>query len=185
MHNSHQSFSARQRIINQMGDADNQVIWFTDARPTDTSDPSRPRPNEEFDQTWMALDVLHEWVTNIQTNPDRSIAENKPTAAVDSCFESDGSLIASGENVWDGILNEATPGACTAEFPTYSTSRRVAGGPIEGSIFKCALKPVSTALNDGTYGSWSPSLGEIARLNEIFPQGVCDYARPDQGRPAS
>ena len=184
MHNSHQSFSARQRIINKMGDADNQVIWFTDARPTDVSDPSRPRPNDEFDQTWMALDVLHEWVQNIQTNPDRSIAENKPAAAVDSCFESDGSLIASGENVWSGILDDAAPGACTAEFPTYSTSRRVAGGPIEGSVFKCSLKPVDTALNDGTYGSWTPTAGEIDRLNEIFPQGVCDYSEPDQGRPS-
>ena len=61
----------------------------------------------------------------------------------------------------------------------------VAGGPIEGSIFKCALKPVATALNDGTYGSWVPNMAEIARLNEIFPQGVCDYSQPDQGRPSS
>lgn len=183
MHNSHQSFSARQRIINNMGDADNQVIWFTDARPTDLSNPSRPRPNEEFDQTWMALDVLHEWVMNIQANPDLSIDENKPADAVDSCFESDGSLIASGADVWNGILEETAPGACTARFPTYSTSRRVAGGPIEGSIFKCALKPVSTAVSDGTYGSWMPNAGEIDRLNEIFPQGVCDYGQPAQGRP--
>ena len=32
MHNSHQSFASRQRMLNFDGDASNQVIWFTDAR---------------------------------------------------------------------------------------------------------------------------------------------------------
>lgn len=185
MHNSHQSFSARQRIRNRMGHSDNQVIWFTDTRPTDTSDPDRPRPREEFDHTWLALEVLHEWLENIRDNPGRSIAENKPAQAVDSCFETQGDLIASGDDVWDGIIDNNPDGACTSRFPTHTTSRMVAGGPIEGSIFKCALKPVATALNDGTYGSWVPNMAEIARLNEIFPQGVCDYSQPDQGRPSS
>ncbi|MEX2334885.1 MAG: DUF6351 family protein, partial [Pseudohongiella sp.] len=44
MHNSHQSFSARQRIENRMGNSGNQVIWFTDARP-----------ERVFDQTGEAL----------------------------------------------------------------------------------------------------------------------------------
>ncbi|HEX6166619.1 MAG TPA: DUF6351 family protein, partial [Acidimicrobiales bacterium] len=33
MHHSHQSFATRQRMLNADGDASNQVIWFTDARP--------------------------------------------------------------------------------------------------------------------------------------------------------
>ncbi|SOB77021.1 hypothetical protein SAMN04488490_2771 [Marinobacter sp. LV10R510-11A] len=51
MHNSHQSFSVRQRIINKMGNADNQVIWFTDTRPTDTSNPKEPKPDKSSDPT--------------------------------------------------------------------------------------------------------------------------------------
>ena len=183
MHNSHQSFSGRQRIRNQMGHSDNQVIWFTDARPTDTSDPNRPRPQDNFDQTWQALDVLHDWITNIRENSDQSIADNKPAAAVDSCFETNGDIIAAGDNVWDGILDNDAPGACTQRFPTYTTSRMVAGGPIEGSIFKCTLKPVTTAISDGTYGSWMPDSDQTAELQAIFPQGVCDYSQADQGRP--
>ncbi|WP_227520157.1 DUF6351 family protein [Marinobacter sp. LV10R510-11A] len=58
-----------------------------------------------------------------------------------------------------------------------------AGGPIEGSVFKCALKAVETALTDGTYAGVSFTGEETARLNGIFPGGVCDYSRPDQGRP--
>lgn len=185
MHNSHQSFSARQRIRNRMGHSDNQVVWFTDARPTILDDPEEPEPRDEFDQTWMALEVLHEWLMNIRANPERSIGENRPVAAVDSCFTTQGELIASGEDVWDGILDDRPAGICTQQFPTYITSRIIAGGPIEGSVFKCTLKSVDTALADGTYGSWVPTSGEADRLKEIFPQGVCDYSKPDQGRPGT
>lgn len=185
MHNSHQSFSARQRIRNRMGHSDNQVIWFTDARPTILDDPEEPEPRDEFDQTWMALEVLHEWLMNIRANPERSIGENRPAAAVDSCFNTQGELIASGADVWDGILDDRPAGTCTQQFPTYTTSRIIAGGPIEGSVFKCTLKSVDTALADGTYGSWVPTPGQVDRLKEIFPQGVCDYSKPDQGRPGA
>jgi hypothetical protein len=172
MHNSHQSFSARQRIENRMGHADNQLIWFTDARPA-----------RVHDQTMQALDVLHEWVMNIKNNPDAGVAGNKPASAVDACFATDGSLIAQGNDVWGGILDNAAPGPCTAAFPLYSTSRIVAGGPIEGSIFKCALKPLDTALSDGTYGNWVPDAAQISRLQSVFPGGVCDYSATDTGRP--
>lgn len=183
MHNSHQSFSVRQRITNKMGNAGNQVIWFTDTRPTDTSDPKEPEPREESNPTWAALDVLHDWLMNIRANPGQSIAENKPPAAVDSCYETDGTVIAEGEGVWNGILGAQPEGACTARFETYTTSRMVAGGPIEGSVFKCSLKTVAAAQADSTYGTVAFTEGEIIRLNEIFPDGVCDYSRPDQGRP--
>lgn len=184
MHNSHQSFSARQRIINAMGHADNQLIWFTDARPTSTADPSRPRPTQDYDQTWVALEVLHDWIMNIRENPEAGVAGNKPAEAVDACFNTDGSLMEAGNNVWNGILDDEPAGACTAAFETYTTSRMVAGGPIEGSVFKCSLKPVTTALGDGTYGDVTFTETEVERLNEIFPDGVCDYSQPDQGRPA-
>jgi len=184
MHNSHQSFSARQRIINRMGNAGNQVIWFTDARPTDYSDPDRPEPREEFNQTWMALEVLHDWITNIQQNPELGIAANRPMEARDACFNTDGTLIDIGETVWNGILDDEAEGACTSRFQTYTTSRMEAGGPIEGSIFRCSLKSVDAALSDGTYGPVSFTAEEVDRLNDIFPDGVCDYSQPDQGRPA-
>lgn len=171
MHNSHQSFSARQRITNRMGDAGYQLIWFTDARPS-----------ASFDQTMQALDVLHDWVMNIKSNPEAGVAANRPETAVDACFATDGSLIAQGSDVWGGVLDNNAPGTCTQTFPLYSTSRIVAGGPIEGSVFKCTLKPLDTALSDGTYGNWIPDSDQIAQLRTIFPDGVCDYTQADQGR---
>ena len=162
MHNSHQSFAARQRLLNYDGDASNQLIWFADTRPG--TGPT------QVDPTPRAFLVLDEWIRTGQ----------KPASATDACFATNGTLIASGPDVWNGILNEEPAGACTNAFPLYSTSRIVAGGPIEGGVFKCARQPVATAIANGLYGSWTPSAAELARLNAIFPTGVCDYSQPDQ-----
>jgi hypothetical protein len=163
MHHSHQSFATRKRMLNLDGDASNQVIWFTDARPG----------TPQFDQTPMAFEVIDEWLTT----------GAKPARAVDSCFATDGSLLHSGADSWAGILDSRPAGACTQAFPLFASSRIVSGGPIEGSIFKCALKPVTTAVADATYAPWSPSAADVSRLQEIFPTGVCDYSKPDVGRP--
>jgi hypothetical protein len=172
MHHSHQSFATRKRMLNYDGDAANQVIWFTDARPARASD-----------QTPLAFQVIDEWIANIRANPSGGAAGNKPAQAVDSCFATNGSLLYSGADAWSGILDSGPAGPCTQAFPLFASSRIVSGGPIEGSIFKCALKPVTTALTDGTYGPWSPEAADAARLQQIFPTGVCDYSKPDVGRP--
>jgi hypothetical protein len=173
MHNVHQSFASRQRILNRGGKVANQVIWFTDTTP------GVPKAS----QTLQALGVMDEWMTNIQADPTKSIADNKPAAAVDSCFDLQGQLIQAGAGVWDGILDTKPAGACTQAFKLYGTARTVAGAPIEGGIYSCALKSVDTAVSDGTYGAWTPSAADVAKLRQIFPQGVCDYSRPDQARP--
>lgn len=175
MHNTHQSFAIRQRIREQTGgDSGHHVVWFTDARP-----------EPAHDQTMEALAVLHDWLMNIRDNPDAGLAETRPDAAADSCFATDGSLLARGGDVWDGILDERPAGACTQRFPIYSTSRIEAGGPITGDVFKCALKPVDQALRDGTYGDWRPDAGQVERLREIFPRGVCEYSLPGPGSPGA
>ena len=175
MHNSHQSFASRQRMLNHDGDALNQVIWFTDSRGVDN--------NDRFDQTPEALAVMDEWMANIRQHPNRSVAKNKPVLAIDRCFDSYGAEIAAGDDAWAGILDDGAEGSCTQEFELFSTSRIVAGNGIEGGVFKCALQSVQAAFMSGTYGSWMPSPEEFATLEAIFPQGVCDYTQPDQGRP--
>ncbi len=175
MHNVHQSFAVRKRVLQKMGTSDHLVIWFTDTMP------GTPKASQSME----AMKVMDQWMANIRANPTRSIAENRPAHAVDSCFDVNGKLIYAGNDAWDGVLDDKPQGPCTQRFPMYSTSRIVAGAPIEGGIYKCALKSVDTALADGTYTPWMPSGADVAKLKQIFPDGVCDYSRPDQARPES
>jgi hypothetical protein len=173
MHNAHQSFALRQRLFNSMGQSDPVVIWFTDTMP------GQPKASQSLE----ALAVMDEWMANLRANPAAGLVANKPAGAVDACYDLAGQRIAGGDGVWDGILDSRPAGACTQRFPLYGTSRTVAGAPIEGSIYRCALKPLALALADGSYGGWVPNAGEREQLKRIFPQGVCDYSRPDRARP--
>ena len=171
MHNSHQSFAIRQRMLDKDGDASNQVIWFWGQDGGDRL------------MVPQALHVMDQWLANLRAHPHRGVAANKPPGAVDSCFTSTGQAIAAGPDVWAGILDHQPPGACTRAYPLHSTSRIVAGGPLRGGVYKCALQSVGRAIARGLYGDWQPSAVERARLEQIFPTGVCDYTRPDVGRP--
>ena len=149
------------------------VVPFTDARPNGPQ--SSPLP--------QALSVMDQWMADIRQHPDRTVGANKPSDATDRCFSTDGTLLAAGGHVWDGIIDHRPAGACTAKFPIHSTSRVVAGGPFDEDMYKCALQPVEKAVAHGDYGSWHPSGTDRARLRQIFPTGVCDYTKPPVGRP--
>ena len=173
MHNARQSFAARSRMISRTGDSSNQVIWFTDARPA-----------RAFDQTPMALAVMDRWLGTLRAHPALGIAGAKPAEAVDSCFGTDGTLIHRGADAWNGIIDSAPAGPCTRTFPIHGTSRTVARAPFDEELYKCQIQPVQAAIDRGLYGWWQPSEPEVARLQQIFPAGVCDYSKGDQGRPA-
>jgi hypothetical protein len=172
MHNARQSFASRQRMLEGQGSAANQVVWFTDARPA-----------RAFDQTPMALAVMDQWLKNLHAHPWLGVAGAKPAEAKDSCFATDGKLIYRGGDAWRGIIDSAPAGPCTQQFPIHGTARTIAGGPFDEEHYKCALQPVEVAVARGVYGSWRPARSDVEQLKRIFPAGVCDYTRPDAGRP--
>lgn len=173
MHNVHQSFAVRQRVLERMGNSDMLVIWFTDTVP------GVPKASQSME----AIAVMEQWLRNIEENPNKGIRRNRPARAVDSCFDVTGTLIYAGDDAWNGILDDKPAGPCTQRFPIHSTARIVAGAPLEGGIYKCALKPVEKAVKEGVYAPWKPTSEQVTKLKQIFPSGVCDYSRPDQGRP--
>ncbi len=167
MHHSREKFEIRERMLAVDGDASNLVLWAI----------------EKEDETvigGLTLEVLDLLETWLETGM-------KPVAARDACFTTDGTEIARGDNVWNGVLTMDDPSddaVCAERFPIYGSPRTVAGAPITGDIFKCQLKAVDTALTDGTYGdNVTFSDAQITRLNEIFATGVCDYDQPDRARP--
>ena len=59
-----------------------------------------------------------------------------------------------------------------ADAPPHAGLRLVAGGPLTNYILKCQLKPVD-------YNDYAVSFSdeEKARLETVFPQGVCDWSK--------
>jgi len=161
MHHSIASFQSRARIVREMGHADDQVIWMT-------SKPHTP--------ILAALAALENWLVARRQGLER------PAALQDTCFDKSGRVIAAGADVWDGPWNGRPAGTCTSVYPPYSTSRIEAGEDYRGERFACALKPVVRAIADGTYGQLELT-AHRTRLEEIFPNGVCDYSAPDPSRP--
>ena len=163
MHNARQSFAVRARLLHaNPALVARQVIWVTGANA------------KLVDSALDALAVMESYLE--QGAP--------PPGFVDKCLDAAGAPIASGPTAWDGALDGKAKGACAAAYPVYSSPRMVAGESIRGDTFKCALKPLATALRDGTYPAGVQfTAQQQAWLGRIFPQGVCDYRQPGQFSP--
>ncbi len=167
MHHSSASFSARARMIRAQGHADNQLIWMTE-RPHD--------PQVE------AFAVIDEWMANILADSRRDVLAARPEHAQDRCYSAQGDLLASGTTVWDGAWNARPEGACMQVYPAWSTSREVAGGGPEADVFKCYRRSIADAVDSGIYEGIDLE-GAFEQLQEIFPEGVCDYRLGDAAWP--
>ncbi len=167
MHHVTASFSSRIRLQRGQGHADNQLIWIA---------------HKPYTPTAEAFEVIDRWMLNRLEHPEWSLAEAKPADAQDKCFDGDGRVIAAGAGVWDGDWNQKPTGQCLTVYPRHQTSREVAGGGVAGDIFKCQLQSVADAINAGVYGPHDMR-AHYDKLQETFPDGVCDYRKPDMGLP--
>jgi hypothetical protein len=102
--------------------------------------------------------------TSADPLPDK-IARNKPAEAVDACFRA------------GGVVQDVM---CNGDWQYYSNPRLVAGWPFTLDHFKCQLKPLSRSDYSVAFTD-----EQWQRLEEAFPTGVCDYAKPPVGQQAS
>ena len=160
MHHISTSFATRVRISQQTKNLKNHKIWI--AHPDHT-------PLEE---AFLAMD---EWLLK----GDSTQLQNQTS---DRCYDKDGNVIAQGIKVWDGDWNNKPHGKCTSTYPIYTNSRIQAGGPWQGSIFKCKTMSVEQAIKLGLYGVQDMTQ-YIDQLKEIYPDGVCDYRFDDIAKP--
>jgi hypothetical protein len=168
MHHTLESFAARLRMLDGQGHAGNQLIWV--ARP-----PAMPIGD--------AFDILERWLRNLQEQPADGVLAAKPALASDRCYDEWGEVVASGDDVWDGAWNGRRDGDCMQRYPIFSNPRIVAGDNYAGDIFKCHLQSVDDAIASGVYQPVDVS-GARNAFRRVFPDGVCDYALGDVGRPA-
>lgn len=158
-------FSTRQRLLEANGHADNHVmqvggLWgFTDAQP-------------DLGELFRAMD---QWLLAMQASRDEmdratSVVNARPYQLTDGCWDTTEAQ----RELISQTLSVTNEGRCGELFPVYSTPRQVAGAPLSNAIVSCQLKPVDPA----DYAV--PLTAEqLAQLEQVFPDGVCDWSRPD------
>lgn len=166
-HQRFHSLSLRERLLRANGRDSNLVMLTESARFGLFSLRSPVLAN--------ALDEMGAWIAAIRADETGrpasvKVAANKPSSLVDACFTESGDKLAEAQ-VW------ARDTACNRLYPPHANPYIRAGAPIANNIVKCALKPV--AIGDYAVAFTEE---EIAELAAIFPEGVCDYARPGQGQ---
>ena len=66
-----------------------------------------------------------------------------------------------------------TGGSCSKLYPVSGFPRGVAGESVADDVIKCQLKPVDAADYKQTFTAL-----QSARLQKIFPGGVCNWSKP-------
>ena len=103
--------------------------------------------------------------------PIVKIRRARPAGLVDACWTRDASYRKIAEPQVYGS------GECERLYPSASYPRGVAGESIAADVVKCQLKPIDPRDYTVTF---TPD--EKARLETIFPGGVCDWSKPGVGQ---
>jgi hypothetical protein len=169
------SFSERARIDGAYGDHDNQVMWrYGTALLPATPAQVAAVTLKSFLTMDQWLDGLNATAPKATLNDVRTHAQvvaAKPTAAHDLCY-------LTGDTSFTTPVTDQAVCDADARLQKHSSPRQVAGGPIEENILKCQLKP----LNPADYAPATFTAGQLARLNAVFPGGVCDWSKPGVGQ---
>jgi hypothetical protein len=179
------SFAERARIDAAYGDHGNQVMWRygTGLLPGTAAQVAAV--------TLPSLLTMDTWLTNLNASAPKAtlnsvrtheaVVAGKPTNALDFCF-----LLADttfSTKVFDMAVCDAdSPQADgLGRLAKRASPRQVAGGPLVENILKCQLKP----LNSADYSPMVLSSAHLARLQAVFPDGVCDWSLPSVGQHAA
>ncbi|MDP3675308.1 MAG: DUF6351 family protein [Novosphingobium sp.] len=161
-------FMSRDRLIAANGDAGNMVTI------TLPSDRNLDRVHDIVRLPNKFLLKMEEWLDNIARDPavesHEKTVRNKPADLLDGCELPDGRVV-------NEMPSYSGPGKCNAAYPSHGTPRTAAGAPIALDILKCALKPF-----DAKAYSHPITVAQAARLQAVFPNGVCDYTRKGVGQ---
>ena len=162
-HASVYSFVARARLERDNGHAGNHVIR---------------RHFQDLSLLEENLELMDQWLAGLQAaNTDAPVLDRitaaRPAGLQDDCFAPSGERIVEAASYDMQSLFDNTAGSCNSLFPPHAGLRLVAGGPLTNDVLKCQLKSID--YNDYAV-AFSPD--EKARLQAIFPDGVCDWSKP-------
>ena len=148
-------FAMRERMLQANGDTLNHVMWRGNLVPADTA--------------WAAF---IKWVVAYKSDTAAGtqrakVIRDKPAEAVDGCWSNPTTFITEPQT-----LSKTPNTTCNTLFPSWTFPRLQAGGTLAANIMKCTLKPIAASDYQVAF-----SAAELARLNTIFPNGVCDFTK--------
>ncbi|WPG41518.1 DUF6351 family protein [Variovorax sp. EBFNA2] len=160
IHDAMQGLIIRARLQRANGRADNHVLITSSTESAIAG----------YNYLTTSLDIMNDWLDAIVADPAAAsiakVVRLKPASATDACIDKAGVRIDETQS-----LDPAT--TCNTIYPRASTLRIAAGEPLVQDGVKCALKPVKPSDYAVTFSN-----SELARLNQIFPEGVCDWTQP-------
>ena len=164
IHTRHRTFAKIERMIKTNGTRETMVAWTVSGNPAPGTNLIR-----------QSLTTMNQWLENLSSdtsdqNYQARVIAAKPHTAKDACWDSAGTK-------FEEPASLDPQAQCNRLYPVYADPRIMAGAPRAGDILKCQLKPVSTAEYTVAF-----TAAEAARLNAIFPGGVCDWSKPGTGQ---
>lgn len=178
IHDRFRMFSMDERLAGDDGEqAPGYVMW---TRPSPEDDGLTDQLAGAGQSGVTATRLLDEWATALAADDSddpiaAKLAATRPDAAVNSCFDLEGQVVDSGEDVYEA------EGPCTDPYPLGDDPRTVAGAPLANDVLKCTLQSVDDAVAAGIY-EVDLSAAQIERLQAIFDEGVCDWSVPGVGQ---
>ena len=166
IHVKYHSFSLRKRLEKANGRSDNHVMLHEDNRFTLYSN------NSPLLQ--RAILTMDRWISAIKADTRdipqiEKVVQNKPADLREGCNERG---VASPAFIAETLTRD--PGsACEKMYSSHSFPREVAGADVASDIIKCQLKPPAASDYAVPF-----SAAQWARLQAIFPSGVCDWSKP-------
>jgi hypothetical protein len=167
IHVRYHSFSMRKRLDKANGHHRNHVMVVNDNRfgLYSSSNPLLQKAVLQMDRWITAIKADARDIPQIE-----KIVQNQPADVQEGCYTKDATPVFIAQTQ---VREQDASTSCNQLYPTNSFPREVAGADIASDIIKCQLKPLDAAdyAKPFTTAQW-------ARLQAIFPTGVCDWSKP-------
>jgi hypothetical protein len=161
IHTDYHSYVMRARLDAANGGHGNQLIWTWNGSTSGIG----PPPTIAL-KSFLLMD---NWLSNIEGDGSnvplsRKVLQDKPAGATDECF------------IGASLTETTDAAACAAAFPHFGDARLVAGESLVDNAMQCQLRPLDRNAYSVTFTD-----DQWQRLQQAFPDGVCDWNRPPVG----